>query len=82
MLSVMFRTFTPVIYIEDIKLILIIFLAGYNNVKVAEFLPEYGANVNAQVKSGLIPLHILNYGNLNLAVLLIKYNTVVNDTDK
>lgn len=32
-------------------------LAGYNNVDVAEFLLENGADVNAQDKGGLIPLH-------------------------
>lgn len=31
--------------------------AGYNNVEVAEFLLENGADVNAQDKGGLIPLH-------------------------
>lgn len=34
-----------------------IFTAGYNNVEVAEFLLENGADVNAQDKGGLIPLH-------------------------
>ena len=33
------------------------FVAGYNNVEVAEFLLENGADVNAQDKGGLIPLH-------------------------
>ena len=33
------------------------FSAGYNNVEVAEFLLENGADVNAQDKGGLIPLH-------------------------
>lgn len=31
--------------------------AGYNNLEVAEFLLEHGADVNAQDKGGLIPLH-------------------------
>lgn len=35
----------------------VIFTAGYNNVEVAEFLLENGADVNAQDKGGLIPLH-------------------------
>ena len=30
---------------------------GYNNMEVAEFLLENGADVNAQDKGGLIPLH-------------------------
>ncbi|KAH3789246.1 hypothetical protein DPMN_167421 [Dreissena polymorpha] len=33
------------------------FPAGYNNVEVAEFLLENGADVNVQDKGGLIPLH-------------------------
>lgn len=58
-------------------------LAGYNNVEVAEFLLEHGADVNAQDKGGLIPLHnASSYGHLDIAALLIKYNTVVNATDK
>lgn len=32
-------------------------LAGYNHLEVAEFLLEKGADVNAQDKGGLIPLH-------------------------
>ncbi len=31
--------------------------AGYNNYEVAEFLLQNGAEVNAQDKGGLIPLH-------------------------
>lgn len=58
-------------------------LAGYNNVEVAEFLLEHGADVNAQDKGGLIPLHnASSYGHLDIAALLIKFNTVVNATDK
>jgi len=34
-----------------------VYSAGYNNVDVAEFLLENGADVNAQDKGGLIPLH-------------------------
>jgi tankyrase len=37
--------------------IFIFFAAGYNNVEVAEFLLENGADVNVQDKGGLIPLH-------------------------
>ena len=58
-------------------------VAGYNNLEVAEFLLERGADVNAQDKGGLIPLHnASSYGHLDIAALLIKYNTVVNATDK
>lgn len=51
--------------------------------EVAEYLLENGADVNAQDKGGLIPLHnASSYGHLDIAALLIKYNTVVNATDK
>lgn len=33
------------------------YTAGYNNLEVAEYLLEHGADVNAQDKGGLIPLH-------------------------
>lgn len=57
--------------------------AGYNNFEVAEFLLESGADVNAQDKGGLIPLHnASSYGHLDIAALLLKHNTVVNATDK
>lgn len=39
--------------------------------------------MNAQDKGGLIPLHnASSYGHLDIAALLLKYNTVVNATDK
>ena len=42
-----------------------------------------GADVNAQDKGGLIPLHnASSYGHLDIAALLIKYSTIVNATDK
>ncbi len=51
--------------------------------EVAEYLLERGADVNAQDKGGLIPLHnASSYGHLDIAALLIKYNTTVNATDK
>lgn len=50
---------------------------------MAEFLLESGADVNAQDKGGLIPLHnASSYGHLDIAALLLKHNTVVNATDK
>ena len=43
--------------------------AGYNNLEVAEFLLENGADVNAQDKGGLIPLHnASSYGNFILSL--------------
>lgn len=63
--------------------VLFLFIAGYNNLEVAEFLLDHGADVNAQDKGGLIPLHnASSYGHLDIAALLIKFNTVVNATDK
>lgn len=57
--------------------------AGYNNIEVAEYLLENGADVNARDKGGLIPLHnASSYGHLDIAALLIKFKTVVNATDK
>lgn len=45
----------------------------YNNVEVLEYLLERGADVNAQDKGGLIPLHnASSYGHLDIAALLIK----------
>jgi len=50
--------------------------------EVAEFLLEQGADVNAQDKGGLIPLHnASSYGHLDLAALLINHKTTVNATD-
>ncbi len=37
--------------------VLCVWLAGYNNLEVAEYLLQHGAEVNAQDKGGLIPLH-------------------------
>ncbi|CAL8093333.1 unnamed protein product [Orchesella dallaii] len=57
--------------------------AGYNNLEVAEYLLEKGADVNSRDKGGLIPLHnASSYGHLDIAALLIKYNAQVNATDK
>lgn len=43
--------------------------AGYNNLEVAEYLLEHGADVNAQDKGGLIPLHnAASYGVRDQAV--------------
>jgi len=47
-------------------------LAGYNNVDVAEFLLENGADVNAQDKGGLIPLHnASSYGVSRIYVAVV-----------
>lgn len=40
-----------------VSTIVLFFTAGYNNYEVAEFLILNGADVNAQDKGGLIPLH-------------------------
>jgi tankyrase len=59
------------------------YTAGYNNVEVAEYLLENGADVNAQDKGGLIPLHnASSYGHVDIAALLIKFNASVNAVDK
>ncbi|XP_034631682.1 poly [ADP-ribose] polymerase tankyrase-2 isoform X3 [Trachemys scripta elegans] len=45
--------------------------AGYNNLEVAEYLLQYGADVNAQDKGGLIPLHnAASYGADDVNALL------------
>ncbi|KAK3559943.1 hypothetical protein QTP86_029546 [Hemibagrus guttatus] len=57
--------------------------AGYNNLEVAEYLLQHGAEVNSQDKGGLIPLHnAASYGHVDVAALLIKYKACVNATDK
>uniref|UniRef100_W5MFT8 Poly [ADP-ribose] polymerase n=1 Tax=Lepisosteus oculatus TaxID=7918 RepID=W5MFT8_LEPOC len=57
--------------------------AGYNNLEVAEYLLQHGAEVNSQDKGGLIPLHnAASYGHVDVAALLIKYHACVNATDK
>ncbi|OXB59005.1 hypothetical protein ASZ78_002489, partial [Callipepla squamata] len=72
------------LFIESQFLFPVLFsAAGYNNLEVAEYLLEHGADVNAQDKGGLIPLHnAASYGHVDIAALLIKYNTCVNATDK
>lgn len=42
---------------KEVALTLLFLSAGYNNLEVAEYLLEHGADVNAQDKGGLIPLH-------------------------
>uniref|UniRef100_A0A6Q2YPA2 Poly [ADP-ribose] polymerase n=1 Tax=Esox lucius TaxID=8010 RepID=A0A6Q2YPA2_ESOLU len=57
--------------------------AGYNNLGVAQYLLEHGAEVNSQDKGGLIPLHnAASYGHVDVAALLIQYDACVNATDK
>ena len=43
--------------------------AGYNHFEVAEYLLENGADVNAQDKGGLIPLH--NASSYGVSLLLL-----------
>lgn len=45
-------------------------IAGYNNLEVAEYLLEHGADVNAQDKGGLIPLH--NAASYGVSMLKLK----------
>ena len=48
--------------------------AGYNNLEVAEYLLENGADVNAQDKGGLIPLHnASSYGEKYFVEMLDYY---------
>ena len=54
-----------------------------SSIQVAEYLIEHGADVNAQDKGGLIPLHnASSYGHVEIAALLIKSNASVNATDR
>uniref|UniRef100_A0A914R6X5 Tankyrase n=1 Tax=Parascaris equorum TaxID=6256 RepID=A0A914R6X5_PAREQ len=56
---------------------------GYNNIEVARFLLENGAEVNAQDRGGLIALHnASSYGHLEIAALLIEHGASVNQPDK
>ena len=50
---------------------LLFLTAGYNNVEVAEFLLENGADVNAQDKGGLIPLHNASSYGVSTRELLV-----------
>ncbi|KAK1793872.1 hypothetical protein P4O66_010697 [Electrophorus voltai] len=72
--------------------------AGYNNLEVAEYLLQHGAEVNSQDKGGLIPLHnaasygarkwnarasrVSHWQHVDVAALLIKYNACINANDK
>lgn len=57
--------------------------AGYNNLEVARFLLENGAEVNLKDKGGLIPLHnASSFGHLEIAGLLIECGAEVNQPDK
>ncbi|XP_076154617.1 poly [ADP-ribose] polymerase tankyrase-2-like isoform X3 [Alosa pseudoharengus] len=57
--------------------------AGYNNLEVAEYVLQHGADVNSQDKGGLIPLHnAASYGHVDVAALLIRYHACVNASDK
>jgi len=51
--------------------------AGYNNVDVAEFLLENGADVNAQDKGGLIPLHNASSYGVSRMYIAISVRDVV-----
>ncbi|CAH8665820.1 unnamed protein product [Dicrocoelium dendriticum] len=58
------------------------FAAGYNRLAVVELLLQYGADVHAKDKGGLVPLHnACSYGHLRVAELLIQHGANVNVTD-
>ncbi|OON19965.1 hypothetical protein X801_04160 [Opisthorchis viverrini] len=58
------------------------FAAGYNRLSVVELLLQYGADVHAKDKGGLVPLHnACSYGHTKVAELLIKHGANVNVTD-
>lgn len=54
--------------------------AGYNNLEVAEYLLQHGAEVNSQDKGGLIPLHnAASYGvSLRHAFRLLPFLMITN----
>lgn len=47
--------------------------AGYNNVEVAQFLLDQGADVNARDKGGLIPLHNASSYGVGYLSFVIKF---------
>ncbi|KAK3704735.1 hypothetical protein QZH41_001082 [Actinostola sp. cb2023] len=50
------------------------FAAGYNRVRVVEYLLTNGADVHAKDKGGLVPLHnACSYGHYEVAELLVKH---------
>lgn len=52
--------------------------AGYNNLEVAEYLLQHGAEVNSQDKGGLIPLHnAASYGVSLISILMLTLATQV-----
>jgi tankyrase len=55
-------------------LLLFYLIAGYNNVEVAEFLLENGADVNAQDKGGLIPLHNASSYGVSIESCFCRWN--------
>ena len=57
--------------------------AGYGRREAVEILLNAGATVHARDDGGLIPLHnAASYGHVDIAALLIKFNTCVNATDR
>uniref|UniRef100_A0A183TH09 ANK_REP_REGION domain-containing protein n=1 Tax=Schistocephalus solidus TaxID=70667 RepID=A0A183TH09_SCHSO len=58
------------------------FAAGYNRLGVVELLLQFGADVHAKDKGGLVPLHnACSYGHAKVAELLIQHGANVNVTD-
>ncbi|XP_060738826.1 tankyrase, TRF1-interacting ankyrin-related ADP-ribose polymerase b isoform X3 [Tachysurus vachellii] len=56
--------------------------AGYNRVRIVQLLLQYGADVHAKDKGGLVPLHnACSYGHYEVTELLLKHGACVNAMD-
>ncbi|KAL2091699.1 hypothetical protein ACEWY4_011515 [Coilia grayii] len=56
--------------------------AGYNRVRIVQLLLQYGADVHAKDKGGLVPLHnACSYGHYEVTDLLLKHGACVNAMD-
>ena len=51
--------------------------AGYNRVRAVELVLQYGADVHAKDKGGLVPLHnACSYGHFEVTELLLKVRNI------
>ena len=51
--------------------------AGYNRVRAVELVLQYGADVHAKDKGGLVPLHnACSYGHFEVTELLLKARNI------